>query len=369
MRKKLAAVCLTLIIFLAACESGPRVRMAPGFDQSPTPPDVQANVMGTPEPTAIPPTPTVEPLELNDRLFTDPSRTLSFYPPLGWELVEEKTGYVKFVRADGAAWFEGAVESSGYTLPPEAYNQYIENMLMSLYHSTVDYKLLKRDDLEDRTVVRSSFMKGDQQWYAMDFFLQRGQALYALSFQAHEWAWGDYKDKFFQIIDEVRTQTGYLKDNLIYIFKKPYTAPGGLFEIYVPMGWGLTRDDQAYPDGVLETIASPDDEAHVDVIVLDGSQRLANLDIGQASIAILKERINPDLRIIGDDVLADGRIRVDWIVDQSGESGYSFFWLDGSWLYLVTYWHTGEHAGLYQRLLFEIGDSFNLLKAENPEAS
>lgn len=90
--------------------------MAPGFEQTTAPIDSQANVLGTPVPTLVPPTPTVPPLVLDNTLYTDPSRTLSFYPPLGWDLITETEGYVKFTRSDGTAWFEGAVESTGYTI-------------------------------------------------------------------------------------------------------------------------------------------------------------------------------------------------------------------------------------------------------------
>ena len=346
-------------IIMTACESGPRVQMAPGFDQTPTPIKAQANMMGTPVPTRVPPTPTIEPLTLDNQVYTIPSLTLSFYPPQRWDLLTESDGYVKFSRPDGAAWFEGAVESSGYTLSDEAYTKYVNNLLGSLYGSTKEYQLLDREVLLDRIIVTSSFMKGDQQWYAMDFFLQRDRAVYALSFQAHELAWNSYKDKFSQIIDRVRTQTGYLKDDLVYVFRKPYQAPGGAFELYMPLGWELVRDEEAFPDGVVETISSPDGEANIDIIVLDATQRLIDADIGQISIGILKERISKDLRVLADDVLLDGRIRVDWQVDKTGEGGYTFFWLNGNDLIILTYRHTSDHKGLYQDLLFNIGDSLN----------
>ncbi len=357
--KKILLFGCIAVLFLTSCESGPRVRMAPGYDQTPTPREAQANVSGTPFPTPVPPTPTVVPLRLDNQIYTDPSLTLSFFPPQGWSLTAETDGYVKFTRPDGAAWFEGAVESTGYTLSKEDYLRYVENLLLSLYSSTKEYKEIDRQELLDRIIVTSSFMKNDQQWNAMDFFLQREHAVYALSFQAHESVWNAYKDRFSQIIDQVRTQTGYMKDNLLYKFRKPYSAPGGGFEIYVPLGWGLTRDQGTYPDGVIEQISSPDGEANIDVIALDATQRLADTDIGQVSIAILKERIADDLRITSDNVLMDGRIRIDWVVDRTGEAGYTFFWVNGNILYILTYRYTDDHAGLYHNLLIDIGDSLN----------
>lgn len=347
------------VLLLSACESGPRVRMAPGFEQTRAPIDSQANVLGTPEPTPIPPTPTVEALVLDNTAYTDPSRTLSFYPPLGWDLTTETEGYVKFTRPDGTAWFEGAVESTGYSLEPQNYLVYVDNLLDSLYGNTKEYQLLERKELEDRIIVSSSFMKGEQQWYAMDFFLQRERAVYALSFQAYVSVWDAYKDRFSQIINRVSTQTGYLKDDLLYIFRKPHNAAGDGFQIFVPLGWGLTIDQETYSDGMVEVISSPDAEANIEIITLDASQRLANTDIGQASIAILKDRISRNLKIVGEDVLPDGRIRIDWRVENTGEAGSTFFWVNGQVMYILTYRYTDDHAGLYQGLLANIGNSLN----------
>jgi hypothetical protein len=356
------------ILLLTACESGPRVQMAPGFEQTTAPIDSQANVLGTPVPTLVPPTPTVPPLVLDNTLYTDPSRTLSFYPPLGWDLITETEGYVKFTRSDGTAWFEGAVESTGYTIKTQDYLVYVDSLLDSLYGNTKDYQLIERKELEDRIIVSSSFMKGEQQWYAMDFFLQRDRAVYALSFQAHESVWNEYKDRFSQIINRVQTQTGYLKDDLLYIFRKSHKAPGGGFQIFIPLGWSLTLDQETYPDGVIEVISSPDGEANIEITALDAARRLANTDIGQVSIAILKERISRNLKIVGEDVLLDGRIRIDWRVDNTGEAGSTFFWVNGKLMYILTYRYTNDHAGLYRSLLFNIGDSLNFIDPAAAEA-
>jgi hypothetical protein len=362
--KRIGLIFFTFVLMLSACESGPRVKMAPGFDQTPTPRQAQSNTLGTPAPTRIPPTPTVIPLTLDNKAYTDPSRTLSFYPPQGWDLTTESEGYVKFTRRDGAAWFEGAVESTGYTLSAEDYKKYEENLLSSLYANTEEYRLIEREELLDRSVVSSAFIKAGQQWYAMDFFLQRDRAVYALSFQAHESVWEAYKDRFAQIIDRVRTQTGYLKDNLLYKFRKPYSAPGDGFDLYVPLGWGLTRDQETFPDGVLDMISSPDGEANIDIIALDATERLAGTDIGQASTAILKESIDEDLRTISGDVQDDGRISIMWSVERTGESGSSYFWVRGNVMYILTYRYTSDHAGLYRGLLAEINNTFSMREAE-----
>ena len=107
-------------------------------------------------------------------------------------------------------------------------------------------------------------------------------------------------------------------------------------------------------------ISSPDGEANIDVIALNATQRLVDTDIGQVSIGILKDRIDKNIRIMGEDVMNDGRIRIDWRVESTGEAGYSFFWVNGNVMYILTYRYTSDHEALNRSLLVNIGDSLNL---------
>ena len=95
---------LSLIgIVAAGCGSSPRVKMAPGYEITPTRMDVDANLEGTPDPTSIPPTPTPEPLALDDNMYTIPSQAFSLYIPQGWTLAIESDYYVRFESPDKQA--------------------------------------------------------------------------------------------------------------------------------------------------------------------------------------------------------------------------------------------------------------------------
>ena len=65
---------ILIALTLPACESGPRVRMAPGYEATDTPVQSSANVLGTPAPTRIPPTPTIAPLAMDEMTFTQHQR-------------------------------------------------------------------------------------------------------------------------------------------------------------------------------------------------------------------------------------------------------------------------------------------------------
>ncbi|MDP2966692.1 MAG: hypothetical protein Q8N39_11770 [Pelolinea sp.] len=353
---------LLVALLLAACEGGPRVRMAPGYEATPTPIQSRTNVMGTPAPTSVPPTPTVPPLTMDNKFYSLPSLSLSFYPPLRWTLDYEDDSYAKFISPDKTAWMEAAVEPSGYELSPEDYQTYVDNMVASLYAGVKEYRQLRREDSGGKTIVSSSFLKGNQKWYSMDVFYQRSQALYTLSFQAYETVWETYKNTFQEIAENVTTQTAYIKPEQTYKFRKTHQSPSGVFEITVPLGWSLTRDEESVDGGIIETIASPDKEASAEIITLNAQALLAQKDIGQISIGLMKERYGADLSIIADEVLEDGRVRTDWENSKTGTSGYTFFWLNGSELNIFTLNYTDKHPETYQDVINGIGNSFVFLK-------
>ncbi len=361
MRSKSVLIIL-IALLLAACESGPRVKMAPGYEITETPVRSSANVLGTPLPTRLPPTPTVPPLALDTKAYWLPSLTLSFNMPQKWTQDFEDEYYAKFTSPDNTAWMEAAVESSSYELSPEEYQTYVDNMVTSLYSGAKDYKLLRREDSGARTMITSVFMKGDQKWYSMDFFLKRAQALYALSFQAHETVWESYKNTFQEISDTVKTQTGYLKPEQIYKFRKKTQSPSGSFELTVPLGWSQSKDEESLDNARIDTFASPDEEAWVEMIILNDAELMAQKDIGQITIGLLKEKYGNDLRFLSDEVLEDGRIRTDWKNNRTKTSGFTYFWLNGSELNILTLGQTNDHPEAYQNLLEQIGSSLVFLK-------
>ena len=357
---KLVLQFLCLSLLLTSCESGPRVKMAPGYETTPTRQEVQANLMGTPEPTAIPPTPTPKPLVLDDTLYSLPSNAFRLKTPQGWLLSSEDTNYVRFESVNQNAWFEAAVESSGYQLSQEDLETYMNNMLISLYRGVGDFELLEKQVDEGQASFVSTFKKGNLTWMARDVFIQRDRAIYALSFHALDMVWEAYQSGFQAVVDSLETNTGYVTDEMIYSFRHSYSSPNNQFSMEIPMGWTLVTGQDTIEGAVLDEILAPDGNAAVEIIAYDGMEDLKTLDIGQISTGIIKDLDGQDLRTRDAKPLNDGRIRMDWQIDPKDMIGFSFFWQDNSIVYIMTLKYYSQNSGIYQNIMYNIGDSFNL---------
>ena len=352
-----AMVCLAVI----GCSGGSRVKMAPGYEKTPTRMEAQSNLMGTPEATAVPPTPTPEPLVLDNTPYTLPSQALSFSVPVGWKMSAEADNYARFEAPDQTAWLEAALESSGYELDQASFEIYMTAMMAALYDGADSYQLLDTQIEEGQAVYTSSLQKSGFTWFAQDVFVQRGAAIYAFSYHALSKVWDAYQPGFLAITDSMETRTGYVSADVVYTFMRAYQSPNSQFSLAVPMGWTLLQAQEGPQGAALDQVLSPDEQGAVEVLVYDAADELQSTDIGQISIPLMKALDGEDMRIRANEVLPDGRIRVDWQIDKEALRGFSFLWQNDSIVYILTFKYSDENSGTYEDTVRRVGDSFNFI--------
>jgi len=359
-RVKLFAVLLTVALCVCACQSGSRVRMAPDYESTATPPGRPA-IGSTRLPTGTPLPFTPTPLTLSDSRYTLPSGALDFYPPHGWTLASERDEFARFISTDASAWLEVAVESSGYELDPDGFTAYTEAMLASLYTGAAGYRRLDYQTDLGSVRVTSTLMSGEHSWQSLDFFLQRGEALYLFSFHALESVWWNFQPAFEQLLASVQTTAGYVTADWAYRLRNTFREAGGAYSLGVPLGWQLSTDTAAIENGTLTAITSPDGEAQVQSIRLDASAMLEQKDIGQITVGVLNDLEGSGLRVLASDAQDDNRFRLDWQVDATGIRGFTFMWLEGNHLHILTLRHAPQHTALYSQVLDQISASFMYL--------
>ncbi|MDO9546802.1 MAG: hypothetical protein Q7J07_08665 [Pelolinea sp.] len=339
----------------------PRVIMAPGYEPTATDfPKLFVDI-GTPIPTSIPPTPTIPPLLTDNVVYTLPSQALYFYPLVGWLKQNENPSYVKFDSPDKAAWFEATLETTGYTLEDHVFSTYTENLITALYSGLEEFEIVEKTTGGVRAEFTSRFVQNGKTWYALDTFIQRNEVVYTLSFHALESVWDVYLPSFRSVYESAETQTGYVSSDLIYQFMRSYSDPKNVFNVSIPMGWQVAEAEEIADKMIVESVFSPDNQAEVQTAIFASEKVLTPDDIGQTAIGLMKELVATDIRITQSDVLQDGRIRLDWVSNSTGKSGFTFFWLNGTDLYLLTFMQDNQHSEIYQRMLYAIGDTFQFV--------
>ncbi len=188
--------------------------------------------------------------------------------------------------------------------------------------------------------------------------------MYLLSFHGLETVWESYLPGFQTVYESIEMRTGYVSDDLLYVFMKSYIDPGNVFNVSISLGWRVS-DVEDFKDTVrVEPVRSLDQQAEMQIAIYAAEEVLTPQNIGQTAIGLLKDLIANDLRINANEVLRNWRIRLDWTSNSTGQTGFPFFWLNGTDLYLLTFMQDNQHPEVYQRMLYEIGDSFQLVGEE-----
>ena len=350
---------LVLILGLTACKRGPRVIMAPGYEQNPAFGSSDGGETVAVIPTEDPAEDEVEAEIIPENVYLLSSRLLSFVPIQGWINENDKPNYVKFREETGEAWFEVAIETTGYTLDEGGFDNYASNLHYSLYAEADEFIIDESISDEGERRFLATFILNGVQWKTLDIIIQRNEIIYLLSFHAPAELWDDYSPQFIDVYESLTLYTGYgSSGDYLYAFSKTYRDPGEVFAVRRPMGWAVTGVEIIGGRTRRQAIVSPDGKSQMLLMIYDAEVELTSYNIGQTAIGLLRELIIDDLTIESDGILDDGRIRLDWISPSTNATGFSFFWLNNPDLYLLTFMHDNHYPGVNQEINYRIGDSF-----------
>lgn len=359
-RKILITLILLTMFFTAGCEEGPRVILAPDYEMDEYAPTAISEY--TPAPSDPKPTPTMPPFSISSSMYTLPSGAMSFRPPLIWEKHTENTNYAKFISRDKRAFFEAGYESTGYDLDQEAFDRYVDNAINALYAQSEQFTV--KEDIQEtgRRVITSQFLMNGLVWKTRDVFIQKNYVVYFFSFHALQADWEYYLPGFEQIYSSLESNTRFVTTDDLYEFTTVYVDPGNIFRVRKPIGWSASGVVTISEGTKSEVLEAPDGLAFFRVLIHQPSEPLTPSNVGQTAIALLREVIAEDMAFTNDQILPDGRIRLNWTASSIVSRGFSFFWLEGYDLYVISFWQDNSKEGIYQQANFQIGDSFKFLK-------
>ena len=96
---------------------------------------------------------------------------------MGCLLKTENLSYAKFISPVGTAWFETAIETTGYALEVEEYSTYIENLILYLYTGVVDFEIIEQTAEGSNVTSTSSFIQNGETWFVLGTFIQRDEVV------------------------------------------------------------------------------------------------------------------------------------------------------------------------------------------------
>jgi hypothetical protein len=278
-----------------------------------------------------------------------------------WEIDTENPHYVKYVSWDQRAFFEAGYESTGYDLAPESFVNYVDNAINALYGKAEQFEVLEDIVDSNRRIITSEFFNNGLVWKTRDVFIQRNFVVYFFSFHTLEADWDHYLPGFIEIYESLEPTTSLVTSNELYEFTTVYTDPGDIFHVRKPIGWSASEVTTINDETQIATLAAPDGLASFEIFIHSSQESLTPENIGQTAIGILREFVAKDMSFTDNQLLPDGRIRLDWVSSETDSSGFAFFWLEEFELYVICFSQDDIREGIYRQANYQIGDSLRFL--------
>jgi hypothetical protein len=277
----------------------------------------------TPENPSTPTASAAPELALADAPYTHESGAFSLVPPAGWT-IEESSGSASFDAPEGTGFIYVQVTNTGYQLDGEAFSNFVTNRDLNFFDDFDGYEVVSEEiDTTNGAAIIVKFLNyNDVDQTVITFYYQYGQIIYNFDFWSDHDFFDAYDVLYRQVVDTADVNPDAALDQAEYLWVYTFTGPDELFTIEVPTAWRYERSESDAT--IVDAFTAPDGHAVIQNITYDNQDFLSRGEAGALGRRLLQEFYAADLRIIDDQVQADGSERLIWESASGGYRGISF---------------------------------------------
>jgi hypothetical protein len=277
----------------------------------------------TPENPSTPTASAAPELALADAPYTHESGAFSLVPPAGWT-IEESSGSASFDAPEGTGFIYVQVTNTGYQLDGEAFSNFVTHRDLNFFDDFDGYEVVSEEiDTTNGAAIIVKFLNyNDVDQTVITFYYQYGQIIYNFDFWSDHDFFDAYDVLYRQVVDTADVNPDAALDQAEYLWVYTFTGPDELFTIEVPTAWRYERSESDAT--IVDAFTAPDGHAVIQNITYDNQDSLSRGEAGALGRRLLQEFYAADLRIIDDQVQADGSERLIWESASGGYRGISF---------------------------------------------
>jgi hypothetical protein len=343
-RPWLVFVGFALFIFIVgqACSAGssasttqPEATVAPKSLPTAEPTSESLPSLPTKEPAAS----SAAPFELDSTVYTHPSGSFSFNPPVGWTS-EESTSGVVFTSPDNVGKLDFGVTNTGEQLDATALEEFVKANEANFFGTFTNYTQdqYSFDPSSSSAMVSKSLSSENGDRKVLTYYLQDGQGVYSFDFWVNADQASNYKDAYSNLLGTIKTNGKKAADLPVYNYTYTFTDKNKAFQFDVPLAWTY-----AYNEGknlYSDSFTSPDNHSLIENVSYDDGTPTSKAQAGDLALQLLNKGYTNganDIKITGDKVQPDGSERLTWTSRSGGFSGQSFFETRGT-TFLMLSW-------------------------------
>lgn len=310
---------------------------------------VTATPANTPTPQVVPPA-----FDLADTVYVHPSGAFSLVPPAGWSIDDDEAS-ASFNAPDETGFIYVQITHTGYELDGPSFGSFVTNRDTNYFDDFDDYEVLGQEVNEANgvaTVTKFVTFDGVPQTI-VTFYDQYGPIIYSFDFWADADLFDVYDPLYGDILESRQVEPGAAEDQIVYLWVYTFTGPANLFSFEVPTAWEYERTEAE--DTIVDTFYSPDGHAVIQNIAYDEGTEITRSMAGALALELLRSFYATDIRIVDDQMQADGSERLIWESRNGDYSGISFLETRGTtFLMLTTMWDNPYEDYYFETLDYAI---------------
>jgi len=295
-------------------------------------------------------------------IFTHPDNLFSLEISEDWQIEARRYG-AKITDPNNDLAITVTIVNTGYTLNEESFKNFsniqeenasadftefvqIENHEINKENSILITKLVELED--DEKKFASNYQQHDSLILQIDFLTDPD------IFNAN-------LETFIEIIQSANVNLDHARDLNLYSFDDTNRLSSGKFSILVPPFWRIDKIEDDY--STLHTFISPDSQAVIQMIVYDDGNPMSNTIAAGFALKLLRDNYAKDIFVLKDEILPDGREKLEWRSDIANYQGETAFTSCGSALFMITVMTDEDFAPIYQTLLDDVLASYSVAVA------
>lgn len=361
------SICLCLPLLLASCSAGSPPE-SPVTVQATTPNEAPNTMIPQLQaPDVFFATSTVEPTQpanFETKPYSHPQGLFSLEVPDDWSVThDQNTVFFEGAGGNLSAYVE--VVNTGYPLDTHSMANFIEVREKGMAAEYQNYFEVDRRNIPETEAILVSKQILDQTNREMmvTLYQQDGPAILVLDFLADQDSFEHYQNILDTLIYSAQVSSEAVSRLSVDSFNQAKPYSNGFINILVPPYWKIRQ--VRGENTVIDTITSPDDQAVIQMIAYDDGMKMSKNIAGDLALTLLRENYTSGITVLADEVLANGREKLNWRATNNNYQGTVTFETRESALYMVTIIWGNDPKGYYQDILQEIVNSYTVVDSGN----
>lgn len=251
--------------------------------------------------------------------------------------------------------------NTGYVLDDESFENFIDIQEEngSIYGS--DFILIANHKLskENSFLLTKLVPFENKEKIVFTYYQQYRELILKIDYFTEQDLFNADPDIFLKIINSVSINSDAVKVLKLYFVDENDRISNDYYSLTVPTFWR----EEIFQDEftILNTFTSPDNQAAIQMLVYDDGKQMSNNIAADFALKLLRDNYAKDIVILKDEILLDGREKLNWRSEGGNYHGDTTFETCDSALFMITVVSTDDFDHIYQNLLNDILDSYQVI--------